>query len=287
MSPVRFNPWRAAEAEVQGVKRKGDSCYNKGSYGKAIKHYTRGAELDPSDISFLIKRAKALSGLGQYQECVRDCNDALRRGEELGSGSSGNKLISEALLWKASALEHLADCAADYEQVILLLRRSLETCHSEEAQIRLKGALFMREQYEELKSQKLECGAYPTYTQHLYPARLEERINMDKTRLNTLLKHATKELQKNEDKLSEERSRRKEYEDMVMAIQASIEQLTMNHDAELKSVREDKANLECQLLQCTEKLERLQSILNREPPFTCPIFLGIFTHSCHPNNHKK
>lgn len=108
-----------------------------------------------------------------------------------------------------------------------------------------------------------------------------------------------------------------------MAIQASIEQLTMNHDAELKSVREDKANLECQLLQCTEKLERLQSILNREPPFTCPIFLvsrkwslffpfpvhlifyiqfsetidyctncffflqGIFTHSCHPNNHKK
>lgn len=83
---------------------------------------------------------------------MRDCNDALRRGEELGSGSSGNKLISEALLWKASALEHLADCAADYEQVILLLRRSLETCHSEEAQIRLKGALFMREQYEELKS---------------------------------------------------------------------------------------------------------------------------------------
>jgi hypothetical protein len=67
MSPVRFNPWRAAEAEVQGVKRKGDSCYNKGSYGKAIKHYTRGAELDPSDISFLIKRAKALSGLGQVR----------------------------------------------------------------------------------------------------------------------------------------------------------------------------------------------------------------------------
>ena len=108
---------------------------------EAVEHYTLG----PRDITFLTNRAAAYFRIGkvspgsrspplhshydsipyprcdppaanalghvQYEECARDCDEAVKRGREL---SSGSELIAKALFQKALALLELACCAADY-----------------------------------------------------------------------------------------------------------------------------------------------------------------------------
>jgi len=85
-------------------------------------------------------------GLFQYKECVRDCDDAVRRGRELGAE---NKLIAKALWRKASALLELADCARDYAPAIRALEQSLAEHYCEEMLHKLGEAERKRKEVEE------------------------------------------------------------------------------------------------------------------------------------------
>ncbi|XP_039805953.1 U-box domain-containing protein 70-like isoform X2 [Panicum virgatum] len=128
------------------AKEAGNDAYRKSFLETAVEHYTRGALLDPSDISFLTNRAAAYLKLCKYKECVRDCDDAVRRGREIGAE---NKLIAKALWRKASALLELADCARDYAPAIRALEQSLAEHYCEEMLHKLGEAERKRKEVEE------------------------------------------------------------------------------------------------------------------------------------------
>ncbi|WVZ82386.1 hypothetical protein U9M48_029653 [Paspalum notatum var. saurae] len=153
-----------AEA-ARRAKEAGNDAYHKSFLETAVQHYTRGALLDPGDISFLTNRAAAYFTMGkpvpwlptrpltltlwdylQYNECVRDCDEAVERGREL---IADNKLIAKALSRKAKALLKLAGCAGDYAPAIRALEQSLAEHYSEETLQKLDDAECERKVLEE------------------------------------------------------------------------------------------------------------------------------------------
>ncbi|OEL31556.1 U-box domain-containing protein 33 [Dichanthelium oligosanthes] len=132
--------------EARRAKEAGNDAYRKSFLETAVNHYTRGALLDPGDISFLTNRAAAYLKLCKYKECVRDCDVAVSRGRELGAD---NKLIAKALSRKASALLELADCAGDYAPAIRALEQSLTEHYCEETLDKLGKTESERKELEE------------------------------------------------------------------------------------------------------------------------------------------
>jgi hypothetical protein len=55
----------AAAEEARRAKEAGNEAYGKSLLETAVRHYTRGAVLDPSDISFLTNRAAAYFHMGK------------------------------------------------------------------------------------------------------------------------------------------------------------------------------------------------------------------------------
>uniref|UniRef100_A0A453QTI6 Uncharacterized protein n=1 Tax=Aegilops tauschii subsp. strangulata TaxID=200361 RepID=A0A453QTI6_AEGTS len=159
-------------AEAQREKEAGNDAYRKQYLETAVDHYTRGAALDPRDISFLTNRAAAyllMSKVGhpppqilrpnprlapvaylglpfQYRECVRDCEEAVERGREL---RADNRLLARALSRKAAALLKLAACAADYAPAVRALQQSLAEHYSEDTRHKLDQAETARKEIEE------------------------------------------------------------------------------------------------------------------------------------------
>uniref|UniRef100_J3MBH5 RING-type E3 ubiquitin transferase n=1 Tax=Oryza brachyantha TaxID=4533 RepID=J3MBH5_ORYBR len=134
------------EEEARREKKLGDDACGAMRYKPAVEHYTRGADLDPADISLWIKRAKAYFRMNQYEECVIDCDEALKRS---GGGGGGDKLAAKALSWKGLALLNLAACAADCEPAILALRQSLGKHYREETHAVLDEAERAMESFQE------------------------------------------------------------------------------------------------------------------------------------------
>ncbi|AQL01875.1 U-box domain-containing protein 33 [Zea mays] len=132
--------------EARRAKEAGNDAYRKSFLETAVEHYTRGALLDPRDISFLTNRAAAYFHMGKYKECVRDCEGAVERGRDL---SAANKLIAKALLRKASALLELATCSGDYAPAIRALQQSLTEHYSEETHEKLNKAVVVKKELEE------------------------------------------------------------------------------------------------------------------------------------------
>ncbi|XP_047075348.1 U-box domain-containing protein 70-like isoform X1 [Lolium rigidum] len=133
-------------AEAQREKEAGNDAYRKLFLETAVLHYTRGAALDPRDISFLTNRAAAYLLMSKYKECVRDCDDAVERGREL---RADNRLLARALSRKASALLKLAACAGDYAPAIRALQQSLAEHYSLETLAKLDEAESGRKEIEE------------------------------------------------------------------------------------------------------------------------------------------
>ncbi|CAM0912907.1 unnamed protein product [Alopecurus aequalis] len=133
-------------AEAQREKEAGNDAYHKHFLETAVLHYTRGAALDPRDISFLTNRAAAYLLMSKYKECVRDCDEAVERGRQL---RADNRLVARALSRKASALLKLAACAGDYAPAIRALQQSLAEHYSEDTRAKLDEAESARKEVEE------------------------------------------------------------------------------------------------------------------------------------------
>ncbi|TVU12422.1 hypothetical protein EJB05_46066 [Eragrostis curvula] len=134
------------EEEARRAKEAGNDAYRKHFLETAVHHYTRGALLDPGDISFLTNRAAAYLHMGKYTECVRDCDEAAERGREL---NADRKLIAKALSRKASALLELATCAREYALVIRALQQSLAEHYSDDTLAKLEEVEDTRMELEE------------------------------------------------------------------------------------------------------------------------------------------
>ncbi|PKA64180.1 Heat shock protein STI [Apostasia shenzhenica] len=110
------------KVEAQKEKDAGNAAYKKKNFEKAIHHYTRALELDDEDISFLTNRAAVYLEMGEYEECIADCDKAVERARELHSDF---KMIAKALTRKGTALAKMAKCSKDYEPAIETFQKAL------------------------------------------------------------------------------------------------------------------------------------------------------------------
>ncbi|XP_010933724.1 hsp70-Hsp90 organizing protein 1 [Elaeis guineensis] len=113
---------RERKAEAQREKEAGNAAYKKKDFETAIQHYTKAMELDDGDISFLTNRAAVYLEMGKYEDCIKDCDEAVERGRQLHSDF---KMIAKALTRKGTALVKLAKCSKDYELAIETFQKAL------------------------------------------------------------------------------------------------------------------------------------------------------------------
>ncbi|KAI4327089.1 hypothetical protein L6164_019590 [Bauhinia variegata] len=110
------------KADAQKEKEAGNAAYKKKDFETAIQHYTKALELDDEDISYLTNRAAVYLEMGKYEECIKDCDQAVERGRELRSDF---KMIARALTRKGTALVKMAKCSKDFEPAIETFQKAL------------------------------------------------------------------------------------------------------------------------------------------------------------------
>ncbi|KAM4126127.1 hypothetical protein ACB094_01G365000 [Castanea mollissima] len=112
------------DRESQACKEQemGNAAYTKNDFDTAIAHYTKVMELDDGNISCLMNRAVAYLALGQYDECIKDCDEVVERGRQLKSDS---KMIAITLSRKGTALVKMAKHSKDYEPAIETFQKAL------------------------------------------------------------------------------------------------------------------------------------------------------------------
>ncbi|KAK1419066.1 hypothetical protein QVD17_28223 [Tagetes erecta] len=110
------------KAQAQKEKEAGNAAYKKKDFETAIARYTKAIELDDEDISFLTNRAAVYLEMGKYDECIKDCENAVERGREL---RSDYKMVARALTRKGSALVKMAKTSKDYEPAIETFQKAL------------------------------------------------------------------------------------------------------------------------------------------------------------------
>jgi tetratricopeptide (TPR) repeat protein len=63
---------------AQKYKELGNQAYKNQDYSKAITYYSKAIEMDQFDPSFFSNRSLCYYNLNKYEECLMDCEKALR-----------------------------------------------------------------------------------------------------------------------------------------------------------------------------------------------------------------
>lgn len=75
-------------------KEKGNVCYKKKDFVKALEHYDAAIEHDPTNVSLMTNRAAVYFEQGKYEDCIKECQDAIDVGRE---NKADYSLIAKAL----------------------------------------------------------------------------------------------------------------------------------------------------------------------------------------------
>ncbi|XP_050227137.1 hsp70-Hsp90 organizing protein 1-like [Mercurialis annua] len=152
------------QKKAQAVKEKelGNAAYKKKDFETAIAHYSKALELDDEDISYLTNRAAVYLEMGQYEDCIKDCDKAVERGREL---RSDYKMVARALTRKGNALVKMAKTSKEFDPAIEAFQKALTEHRNpdtlkklNEAQ-RAKKELEQREDYDpKLAAEEREKG---------------------------------------------------------------------------------------------------------------------------------
>ncbi|XP_044487319.1 hsp70-Hsp90 organizing protein 3-like [Mangifera indica] len=137
---------KVRKAQALKEKEEGNAAYKKKDFEKAVAHYTKALELDDEDISFLTNRAAVYLEMGQYEDCIKDCDKAVERGRELRSDF---KMIARALTRKGTALVKLAKCSKDYEPAIETFQKALTEHRNPETLKKLNEAEKAKKELEQ------------------------------------------------------------------------------------------------------------------------------------------
>eukprot|EP00276_Gloeochaete_wittrockiana_P003299 CAMPEP_0184646954 /NCGR_PEP_ID=MMETSP0308-20130426/3778_1 /TAXON_ID=38269 /ORGANISM="Gloeochaete witrockiana, Strain SAG 46.84" /LENGTH=576 /DNA_ID=CAMNT_0027077481 /DNA_START=36 /DNA_END=1766 /DNA_ORIENTATION=+ len=62
-------------------KEKGNEAYRARKFEEALEHYSKGVELDPLNETFLTNRAAVYFEQAKYDECIKDCLEAVQVGQ--------------------------------------------------------------------------------------------------------------------------------------------------------------------------------------------------------------
>ncbi|XP_062146091.1 hsp70-Hsp90 organizing protein 3-like [Alnus glutinosa] len=134
------------KAQAQLEKELGNAAYKKKDFDTAIAHYTKAMELDDDDISYILNRAATHLEMGQFEECIKDCDKAVERGRELRSDF---KMIAKALTRKGTALVKMAKCSKDYEPAIECFQKALTEHRNPDTLKKLNDAEKARKELEQ------------------------------------------------------------------------------------------------------------------------------------------
>jgi stress-induced-phosphoprotein 1 len=74
-------------------KEKGNASYKKKDFTAAHEHYDRAIQLDPENITILTNKAAVYFEQGNYEDCLKICEDAVEKGREI---RADYKLIAKA-----------------------------------------------------------------------------------------------------------------------------------------------------------------------------------------------
>uniref|UniRef100_A0A2N9IJE2 Reverse transcriptase zinc-binding domain-containing protein n=1 Tax=Fagus sylvatica TaxID=28930 RepID=A0A2N9IJE2_FAGSY len=109
---------------------------------------SQGAQAGP-DTQGVIKLSQCSSyqdwKIKKYEECIKDCDNAVERGRELKSDS---KMISIALTRKGTALVKMAKCSKDYEPAIETFLKALIEQHNPDTLKKLNDAEIAKRELE-------------------------------------------------------------------------------------------------------------------------------------------
>ncbi|KAK3261357.1 DNA binding protein, partial [Cymbomonas tetramitiformis] len=123
------------KAKEDAIKEKelGNAAYKKKEFETAIEHYNKAIELNDSDISFLTNRAAVYMEMGNFDDCIKDCDTAFEKGRELRIDF---KLVARALSRKGTALTK----KGELKDAIEVFNRSLMEHRNADTLKKLKDA---------------------------------------------------------------------------------------------------------------------------------------------------
>lgn len=87
-------------------KELGNSAYKGKNFDKALEHYNKALESDPSDMTYRLNIAAVYFELKKYEDCIKECLDAIELGRE---NRADFKLIAKAFLRAANSYKKLGD----------------------------------------------------------------------------------------------------------------------------------------------------------------------------------
>ncbi|XP_013777806.1 stress-induced-phosphoprotein 1-like [Limulus polyphemus] len=64
------------------AKEEGNEAYKKRDFEKALEHYDKAIELNPSDMTFLLNKAAVFYEQKDYDKCIKECEKAIEVGRE-------------------------------------------------------------------------------------------------------------------------------------------------------------------------------------------------------------
>ncbi|CAM0906680.1 unnamed protein product [Alopecurus aequalis] len=149
------NEEKERKAAAQKKKEAGNASYKKKDFETAIQHYTKAMELDDEDISYLTNRAAVYIEMGKYDECIKDCDEALERGSQLPGNS---KMVARALTTKGTALAKLAKNANDYDIAIEMYQKALRVHQNDDTLNKINEAEKAKDLQQQLADEEREKG---------------------------------------------------------------------------------------------------------------------------------
>eukprot|EP00850_Spirogloea_muscicola_P014647 SM000106S13995 [mRNA] locus=s106:378050:382571:- [translate_table: standard] len=137
---------RHCKEEAAREKEAGTAAYKARDFDTAVAHYTRAAELDDEDVTYLTNRAATYLEMGKYDECIADCDKAVERGREL---HADYKTIARALTRKGTAYVKQAKTATDYDPAIQAFQKALTEHRNPDTLKKLNEAERVRKELEQ------------------------------------------------------------------------------------------------------------------------------------------
>lgn len=106
------------DSKAMEEKELGNEAYKRRDFEGALGHYNAAIELDPENISLLTNKSAVYFEMGEYEECIALCEEAVQRGRDTYADF---KLIAKALGRIGSAYEK----KGDLEKALEYYQRSL------------------------------------------------------------------------------------------------------------------------------------------------------------------
>ncbi|XP_076442468.1 stress-induced-phosphoprotein 1-like [Babylonia areolata] len=154
-------------------KEKGNAAYKSKDFEKALEHYGKAMELDPTNITFLTNRGAVYFEKGDYEKCVEECQKAVEIGREHRADFT---LIAKALARAGNAYMKMED----YEKALTFFNKSLSEHRSGDVVKKVQEVEKLVKEKERLAyinpelaleekqkgNERFQKGDYPTAIKH-------------------------------------------------------------------------------------------------------------------------